>query len=222
MRWRHPTRGLVSPDAFIPLAEESGLIVELGAWVLDEACRQAAQWRAQGLDLRIAVNVSATQLEKGDLADHISQLTSRHGIAPSALEIELTETAIMATPKTVVGLFARLRAIGVTMAVDDFGTGYSSLAYLRRLPIDVLKIDRSFVAEADNNEEDAQIVKTILALGQALKLTVVAEGIETPQQAEILKSLGCDIGQGYLFSRPMPAEQAEAWLANLTPSPSLI
>ena len=205
VRWRHPTFGLLSPNDFIPLAEESGLIRELGNWVLDEACRQAAVWQADGCNIRIAVNVSARQLESGDLVERIADLTRRHGICPASLEIELTESAVMANPDKAAGLFARLRRLGVTVAVDDFGTGYSSLAYLRRLPIDVLKIDRSFVLDVDRNEEAAQIVKTILALGQALKLTVLAEGVETRRQAELLQSFGCDLAQGYLFSRPLLA-----------------
>jgi len=213
VRWRHPLRGLLPPGEFIPLAEESGLIVELGTWVLDEACRQAAAWRAAGHGIKVAVNVSARELDTGDLVDRIAKLIARHGIVPADLEIELTESTVMANPENVAGVFARLRQLGVGVAVDDFGTGYSSLAYLRRLPIDVLKIDRSFVMDADRNEEDAQIVKTILALGQALKLTVVAEGIETGGQAELLQSLGCDIAQGYFFSRPLPARELEDWLA---------
>jgi len=212
VRWRHPVRGLLPPSEFIPLAEESALILELGEWVLGEACRQAADWRARGRGLRIAVNVSARQLEAGDLVERIGALARHHGIAPTDLEVELTESAVMANPAQAAGLLARLRRLGVTVAVDDFGTGYSSLAYLRRLPIDILKIDRSFVVDADRDEEDAQIVKTILALGQSLRLTVVAEGIETVRQAELLQSLGCTLAQGYLFSRPLPAREFEAWL----------
>ncbi|MDD5329826.1 MAG: EAL domain-containing protein [Sulfuricella sp.] len=215
VRWRHPMRGMLPPGDFIPLAEECGLIVELGAWVLNEACRQAAEWQSRGLETRIAVNVSARQLADGDLAGHIAALTANHGIAPAVLEIELTESAVMANRETVARLLTRLREMGVTVAVDDFGTGYSSLAYLRCLPIDVLKIDRAFVMDADRNEEDAQIVKTIIALGQTLHLTVVAEGIETPRQAELLTALGCDVAQGFLFSRPLPAKEIEEWLSGL-------
>ncbi|HLO62726.1 MAG TPA: EAL domain-containing protein, partial [Azonexus sp.] len=147
------------------------------------------------------------------LVERIGKLVAKYGFAPTDLEIELTESAVMANPQNVSGIFARLRQLGVSIAVDDFGTGYSSLAYLRRLPIDILKIDRSFVRDADRNEEDAQIVKTILALGQALKLQVVAEGIETGRQADLLRALGCDSAQGYFFSRPLPAQEIEAWLA---------
>lgn len=212
VRWQHPIHGLMQPMQFIPLAEESGLIVELGAWVLDEACRQAARWRAAGQGIKIAINVSARELEASELDERIVKLMARHGTAPADLEIELTESTVMGNPDKVADMLTRLRQLGVTVAVDDFGTGYSSLAYLRRLPIDVLKIDRSFVMNAHTNEEDAQIVKTILALGQALKLTVVVEGIETQGQAELLQSLGCDTAQGYYFSRPLPALEIEAWL----------
>jgi diguanylate cyclase (GGDEF)-like protein/PAS domain S-box-containing protein len=212
VRWRHPERGLLPPGEFIPLAEDSGLIVELGNWVLDEACRQAAVWHSQGWMLPIAVNISARQLEAGDLVEHISALVPRHGIAASDLEIELTESTVMSNPASVAELLGRLRAIGVTVAVDDFGTGYSSLAYLRRLPIDVLKIDRSFVMDADHDDEDAQIVRTIVALGQALRLTLVAEGIENQRQADLLLGLGCDIAQGYHYSPPLPAADLARWL----------
>jgi EAL domain-containing protein (putative c-di-GMP-specific phosphodiesterase class I) len=212
VRWRHPAYGLLPPGEFIPLAEESSLIVALGDWVLDQACRQAAILQQGGLRLPIAVNVSARQLDSGDLVERISTLIARHGIAAGDLEIELTESTVMANPASVVILLGRLRALGVRVAVDDFGTGYSSLAYLRRLPIDVLKIDRSFVMEADRNEEDAQIVRTIVALGQALRLTLVAEGIENEQQAELLRGLGCGIAQGHLYARPMPGSDLIEWL----------
>ncbi|OHC63799.1 MAG: hypothetical protein A2045_06350, partial [Rhodocyclales bacterium GWA2_65_20] len=176
VRWRHPELGLVPPDAFISVAEECGLIVPLGDWVLNEACRQAAAWQAQGLTPTIAVNISAKQLQQDSLVEQIAALTEHHGIPPSRLQVELTESVLMADPEKVSDMLVRLREIGVTVAVDDFGTGYSSLSYLRRLPIDVLKIDRSFVMNADQNEEDAQIVRTIVALGHALKLDIVAEG----------------------------------------------
>ncbi|HSG22043.1 MAG TPA: EAL domain-containing protein, partial [Azonexus sp.] len=152
------------------------------------------------------------QLEAGDLVERILALTVSHGLKPEDLELELTESVVMADPESIAGLFARLRELGITVAVDDFGTGYSSLAYLRRLPIDVLKIDRSFVRDVDHDEEDAQIVKTIVALGQALKLTMIAEGIESSSQADLLHALGCDQAQGYLFSRPLPADELAQWL----------
>lgn len=212
LRWCHPSEGLLPPGDFIPLAEESRLILDIGKWVLDAACRQMAEWQAHGRHLKMAVNVSARQIEAGDLVEYLAELIERHGIRASDLEIELTESAVMTNPEQAAGLLGRLRRLGVTVAVDDFGTGYSSLAYLRRLPIDVLKIDRSFVMAADRDEGDMQIVKMILALGQTLKLTVVAEGIETGQQAELLRSHGCGMAQGYYYSRPLPAAEIADWL----------
>lgn len=212
VRWRHATRGLVPPADFIPLAEESDLILALGDWVLDEACRQAAVWRNCGFELKLAVNVTARQLDKGDLAERIARLTELHGIPPSTLEIEVTESMVMTHPDQAAMLLASLREIGVSVAIDDFGTGCSSLACLRRLPIDVLKIDRSFVMQADCDEEDAEIVKTIVALSKTLRLAVVAEGIETAGQEALLRSIGCDRGQGYFFSRPLPAAEFESWM----------
>lgn len=212
LRWRHPQRGLLLPADFIPLAEECGLICELGDWVLDEVCRQSAAWKAAGHNLKIAFHVSAHQMEEEDLVARISELTSRHGIAPADLEIELTESAVMAYSKHAASVFVRLRGIGVTVAVGDFCAGYSSLAYLRQLPIDILKINHSFVTDADSNEEDAQIVKTILALGRMFKLRMEAEGVETSHQAKLLQSFGCGIAQGYFFSHPLPALEFEDWL----------
>ncbi|MBI4986207.1 MAG: EAL domain-containing protein [Rhodocyclales bacterium] len=218
VRWRHPTRGLVAPGDFIPVAEDTGQIVALGDWVLQEACRQAALWQAQGLTPTIAVNVSAKQLQHNALAERIVELTGAHGIPPSRLQIELTESVLMADPAKAAGILAHLRAIGATVAVDDFGTGYSSLAYLRRLPIDVLKIDRSFVMNADQNDVDAQIVRTIIALGQSLRMTVVAEGVETEAQARLLGELGCEIAQGYFYARPQPAAALTSWLKLAEPA----
>ncbi|MDD5248066.1 MAG: EAL domain-containing protein [Rhodocyclaceae bacterium] len=212
VRWHHPVRGLVSPADFIPVAEESDLIIDIGDWVINEACRQSAAWQALGLTPTIAVNVSAKQLRQNTLVERIVATAERHGIPPSRLQVEVTESLVMADPKQASALLHRLREIGVTVAIDDFGTGYSSLSYLRRLPIDVIKIDRSFVMNADRVEEDAQIVRTIIALAQALKMTVVAEGVETEAQAALLRSLGCTAVQGYLYARPGPAAQVPEWL----------
>jgi diguanylate cyclase (GGDEF)-like protein/PAS domain S-box-containing protein len=215
VRWRHPEDGLISPADFIPVAEETGLIVDIGNWVIEEACRQAGEWQGKGLaPLRIAVNVSAKQLHQGDLAERIEAMTRRYGISPASLEIELTESAVMADPEQVAKVFGRLRELGATVAIDDFGTGYSSLAYLRRLPIDVLKIDRSFVTNADRIQADAEIVKTILSLGQSLNLHVVAEGVERESQAALLRDLGCTAAQGFLYARPQPADKIADWLGS--------
>ena len=213
VRWRHPARGLIPPMEFIPMAEATGLIAPLGDWVLEEACRQSAAWAAQGLGaIKIAVNISARQIQQGNLVERVRALTRQYGISPSDLEVELTESVIMANPQESARVFASLREIGVVVAMDDFGTGYSSLAYLRRLPIDVLKIDRSFITNADRDESDAEIVKTIIALAQTLKLEVVAEGVETESQAAFLEGCGCPTAQGYLYSRPLAAADFEKWL----------
>lgn len=213
LRWHHAELGWVSPAHFIPLAEESGLICELGDWVLEETCRQRAAWAQQGLGrLRVAVNISARQLQHGDLADRVAALCTQYGVTPAGLDVELTESVIMANPEEIAGVFARLRQLGVQVAADDFGTGYSSLAYLRRLPIDVLKIDRSFVHNAVSDSVDAEIVRTIVALARALRLQVVAEGVETEDQAEFLRSCGCEQAQGYLYARPMPPAQLAEWM----------
>jgi diguanylate cyclase (GGDEF)-like protein len=213
VRWRHPVRGLVPPDDFIPLAEASGLILPLGDWVLEEACRQSAVWRAQGLGtIKIAVNISACQMQSEGFVDRFSALTRKYGIPPSDLEVELTESVIMADAVASARVFADLRRIGVPVAMDDFGTGYSSLSHLRQLPIDVLKIDRSFVMNADQDDSAAEIVKMIIGLAESLQLTVVAEGVETERQADFLKACGCSIAQGYLHAKPQPAADFEKWL----------
>ncbi|TCJ13510.1 EAL domain-containing protein [Parasulfuritortus cantonensis] len=211
VRWRHPTRGLLMPADFIPVAEDSGIIVALGDWVLTEACRQAAVW--QGRMGTIAVNVSGRQMERVDLVARIGELTARYGIPPAYLQIELTESMIMGDPERAAGLLGKLRELGITVAIDDFGTGYSSLSYLRRLPIDVLKIDRSFVLGTGTDQEVTEIARTVVALGQALRMAVVAEGIEAEAQATLLRDMGCDLGQGYLYAEPLAAAALEAWLA---------
>lgn len=212
VRWNHPKRGLMLPNDFIAVAEESNLIVPLGDWVLCEAVRQLSKWVEQGFALKIAINVTARQLETGDLARRIQKLLSDHEVEGRLFEIEVTESMFMKNTEKVVSVLQKLREIGVSIAIDDFGTGYSSLAYLRMLPLDVLKIDRSFVINSDENEQDAHIVKTIVALGHALNLTVVAEGVEKAAHVEQLRLFGCERGQGYYFSKPLPAEQLEAWL----------
>jgi diguanylate cyclase len=207
IRWRHPQRGLIQPEHFIPLAEECGLINEIGAWVLREACRQCVEWQRNGLPaLRVAVNVAATQFRRGDLLDVIRGALEGAGLEARFLEIELTESAVMTNPEESAVILEELSRMGVLVSVDDFGTGYSCINYLRRFPIDKLKIDRSFVRDLDC-EVDASIVQAIISLAHSLKLKVVAEGVETPVQLQFLRSLGCDQYQGFHFSPPLPASE---------------
>jgi diguanylate cyclase (GGDEF)-like protein len=213
VRWPHPEHGLVMPQDFIPIAEETGLIVSLGNWVLAEACRQAAEWRNRGLDITVAVNVSARQIAKDRLVDRVAGLLAEHGLPASALQIELTETALLTAPELATETLNRLREMGVVIAIDDFGTGYSSLARMRRLPIDLVKIDRSFIENMDNDAKDAEVVRTIVALAKALGLDIIAEGVESQRQSQILHDSGCTVCQGYYFARPKSVAQLESWLA---------
>jgi len=208
VRWQHPKRGMVSPAEFIPLAEDTGLIVPVGEFVLLEACRQASRWRAEpsGAALRISVNISSKQLSQGDLVATVEKALAAASLPPGALHLEITESAIMQNAENAYGLIEKIRAIGCSFAVDDFGTGYSSLSYLHRFAIDQLKIDSSFVQSAER--KSAEIIRSIIDLGRSLGIEVVAEGIETSQQAEHLRELHCGFGQGYLFSRPVDEEKA--------------
>lgn len=209
VRWQHTERGVVSPAHFIPLAEETGLIVPMGQWVLEEAVRQAARWQHKGDPLRISVNISARQFQQKDLTETLRDILARHRLRPDLLDIELTESAIMTTGRNVVETMETLKQVGVHLALDDFGTGYSSFAYLRRFPINILKIDRSFVRALGPDTADTAIVRSIVSLGHAMNLQVVAEGVETADQFHILRELGCDLVQGYFFSRPIPADDFE-------------
>ena len=208
IRWQHPQRGLVSPSDFIALAEETGLIVPIGAWVLRRACLQNRQWQRDGFaPMRIAVNVSARQFAQADLAKTIAAVLLEVNLSPEHLELELTESLIMNDVGQAIVALRELKALGVRIAVDDFGTGYSSLAYLKRLPIDVLKIDRAFVADIGAGDgDDAAIVTTIITLAHALKLKVIAEGVETIEQLDFLRRNDCDELQGYYFSKPIDAD----------------
>ena len=206
IRWRHPRRGLISPADFIPLAEECGLIHDIGAWVMREACRQCAAWHHAGIPpLRVAVNVAASQFRRGDLLDQIRGALEDAQLDPRHLEIELTESVVMTDPEGTAEILEQLSRMGVLVSVDDFGTGYSSMNYLRRFPIDKLKIDRGFVEDLINSADDASIVRAIISLAHSLRLKVVAEGVETPEQLQFLRMLGCDQYQGYHFSPPLPA-----------------
>ncbi|MEW6165742.1 MAG: EAL domain-containing protein [Pseudomonadota bacterium] len=212
-RWQHPERGAIPPDKFIAVAEESGLIETLGRWVLDAACRQLAAWRAEGIvGIRMAVNLSAHQLRSPALVDEVRAAMRRHGVGGGELEIEITETAAMDSPERAIEQLNGLRALGIQLAIDDFGTGYSSLAYLKRLPIDSLKLDRTFVRDIETDGNDAAISAATVALAHSLGLKVVAEGVETEAQQQFLKLHGCDMLQGYLFGRPEPAAAwTERW-----------
>jgi len=207
IRWRHPERGLIPPLKFIPIAEESGVIESIGSWVLEEACRQMAEWRQAGFDLKhVAVNLSAHQLRSSDLVRQVQSAMARFGLTPGQLELEITESVAMEDPERAIGQLRMLRASGVELAIDDFGTGYSSLAYLKMLPIHTLKLDRAFVRDIETDENDAAISSATLALAKNLGLRVVAEGVETEAQRDFLTSHACNLLQGYLFGKPEPAD----------------
>jgi len=213
IRWRHPELGMVSPDRFIGVAEETGLIVPIGAWVLRTACAQNMAWQQAGLgELRVAVNLSARQFGAADLVPNLEAVLADTGLAPRCLEIELTESLFMSDITPAVETLHRIKALGVNLSIDDFGTGYSSLSYLSRFPIDVLKIDRSFVSDIGSDGIDSPIVASIITLAHNLKLAVIAEGVETLAQLDYLRRMGCDEMQGYYFSRPLPADQFEQLL----------
>jgi len=213
IRWRHPQRGLMRPDAFIPLAEETGIIVEIGEWVLREACRHARQWQLAGMmPLRIAVNLSARQFRQKQLMEIVQSALSDADLAPQFLELELTESAVMYDPEESARILEQLSRIGVQISIDDFGTGYSSLSHLKRFPLDKLKIDRSFIRDVTRSTEDASIVRAVISLAHSLKLKVIAEGVESGDQLEFLRELGCDQYQGYYFSPPLSAEELSAWM----------
>ncbi|WP_280983092.1 putative bifunctional diguanylate cyclase/phosphodiesterase [Desulfurivibrio alkaliphilus] len=206
IRWVQPERGPVSPADFIPLAEETGLIVPIGEWVLRQACKQSLQWQKEGLPhLRIAVNLSAVQFQQPQLAADIAAIIRNSGLSPDFLELEITESIIMENLETATATMRQLQEMGITLALDDFGTGYSSLGYLKNFPINSLKIDRTFVNDITDHEDDRAVIITIITLAHLLKMEVVAEGVETAAQVDFLREKGCDLFQGYFFSRPLPA-----------------
>jgi EAL domain-containing protein (putative c-di-GMP-specific phosphodiesterase class I) len=215
IRWRHPRRGIIAPMEFIPLAEETGLILPIGDWGLSEACRQIQTWGQEDPECaapRVCVNLSARQFAREGLADHVEALLRQSGVSSRQLGLEMTESSIIPDSSTAMEVLSSLRRLGVSLLMDDFGTGYSSLNYLHTLPFDVLKIDRSFVIRMTEGNQPLQIVRTIVELARVLGMDVVAEGIETREQYDLLRQLGCRFGQGYLFSRPVPAETVSEML----------
>lgn len=213
LRWRHPERGLVSPVEFIPLAEEAGMITELGEWALSEAARQIVAWRQQGIEVpRMAVNLSPRQFHAADLADRLERILATAGAPNEWIELEITESAAMTHPEGAVQVLQRLHERGIQVAMDDFGTGHSSLAMLRTLPLNVLKLDRSFVQHLPESETDAAVATAVVTLARRLGLSVVAEGVETAAQQQFLTEIGCDLLQGFLFARPLPVAAFEAWM----------
>ncbi|HWI60235.1 MAG TPA: EAL domain-containing protein, partial [Symbiobacteriaceae bacterium] len=216
VRWRHPSRGVVPPAEFIPLAEDTGLIVPLGRWVLREACHQVAAWQEElprTAPLLLSVNLSAKQLLTGDeLVTDVKAILQESGLAPGSLTLEITETVLMRGTSDIVETLNGLKQLGVRLAIDDFGTGYSSLGYLRGFPVDMVKIDRTFVDVAGRGFRETALVRGIIDLSRALGLTTVAEGIERVDQADELQSLGCPLGQGFYFCRPGSAEDVAGWL----------
>jgi diguanylate cyclase (GGDEF)-like protein/PAS domain S-box-containing protein len=207
VRWRHPERGLIPPAEFIPVAEDTGFIVPLGEWVLAQACAQTRAWADDGFPLRVSVNLSARQLSQPDLVQRVDAILARTGLPPSLLEIELTETLLMEHPEQTIAVLERFKRSGIVIAIDDFGTGYSSLNYLKRFPIDILKIDRSFIVDAAEDHDHAVIVETIAALGHALRMEVIAEGVESDSHLALVRRTGCQAFQGYYFSPALPASR---------------
>jgi predicted signal transduction protein with EAL and GGDEF domain len=213
LRWNHPQRGLVPPLEFISTLEDTGLILPVGEWVIAEVCRQLDAWRSAGLPLApVAINLSARQLQQADLAGSVERIVAASGVAPTLLEFELTESMLMTDPEAAVEILSRIKALGMRLSVDDFGTGYSSLAYLKRFPLDALKIDRTFVHDLPHDSDDATITKAVIRLAHSLNLKVVAEGVENALQIRELEQYGCDEIQGFYVSRPLAADNCAGML----------
>ena len=224
IRWMHPQRGMVPPDQFIPIAEESPLIIDIGQWVLETACRQLALWSddRQKRNLTLSVNVSVRQFKAGDFVDRVAAVIREHRANPSLLKLELTESMVLRDVPDIVEKMHKLKALGVGLSMDDFGTGYSSLSHLKQLPLDQLKIDRSFVRDIATDPDDAIMVRTIIDMAHNFRLSVIAEGVENQAQQDFLQQHGCMAYQGYLFSKPVPVEQFEQLLhssGNGSPAP---
>jgi diguanylate cyclase (GGDEF)-like protein len=218
IRWKHPVRGVVQPDDFIPLLEDTGLIKQVGKWVLDQACAQGAAWRLAGHPVSMAVNVSARQLDSDQIVQDIEHALTETAIEPSALTIEITETTLMRNASETARRLNAIKALGVRIAIDDFGTGYSSLAHLQRFPVDALKIDRSFIAGLEHNEEGETLIRTLVQLGKALAIETFAEGIEHPHELTLLQGESCDSGQGFLFAKPLDVPATEAFFRTWAPA----
>jgi EAL domain-containing protein (putative c-di-GMP-specific phosphodiesterase class I) len=214
VRWQHPTRGLLGPHEFIPLAEDSDLIGPLTNWVLNAALRQHRKWKRTGRLLPVAVNIATRSLLDPGFPDRVAAMLAEHAVAPGQLTLEITESALITDATRANEILGLLRNLGVRLALDDFGTGYSSMAYLQTMPLDELKIDRRFISVIQSSRSDEAIVRAILQLAHALDLEVVAEGVEDANTWDILHEMGCDMAQGFLWSRPVPARDLAAWLAN--------
>jgi predicted signal transduction protein with EAL and GGDEF domain len=218
IRWAHPDLGMIPPAEFIPIAEETGLIILIGQWILAEVCRQVVEWRTMGLPaLRVSVNLSPVQFKHESLHRNLTEILAKSGLEPRFLELEITESLLMHDVESTITLLHKLKAVGLSISIDDFGTGYSSLSYLKRFPISTLKIDQSFVRDLKNDPDDVAIVQAIIALAHSLRLQVVAEGVEQKSQMNILRELGCDEVQGYYFSRALPPEAFAAWVQARSP-----
>ncbi len=217
-RWRHPVKGVVPPAVFIPVAEDSGLIVPLGEWALMEACRNAAQWPG---DLKVAVNLSPVQFTAPNLYEMIEQTLAETGLAPHRLELEITERIFMQDSENTLATLRRIKQLGVRIALDDFGTGYSSLSYLRSFPFDKIKVDRAFVSDLSERNEHVVIVQAVVSIARALGMTTTAEGVETEAQQQFLAALGCDELQGYLFSAPVPVERISEFIPDRAPGKTI-
>jgi diguanylate cyclase (GGDEF)-like protein len=221
LRWRHPTRGVIAPNVFIPIAEQSGLIVAIGRWALEHACAQAAAWRDRGYPLNVSVNVSARQLERTQFVEEVRTALLESGLDAEGLTLEITETSLMRNPEATAQLLADLKTLGTRIAVDDFGTGYCSLAYLRQFAVDLLKIDCTFIIGVERSSEARALTHTLIALGKTLGLKTLAEGVEHRGQVRQLQREGCDLAQGFLFARPLAADAIERLLAGARDAPSL-
>jgi len=219
LRWQHPMRGLLGPAAFVPFAEQTGFIRRMTRWVLDRAIAQGALWHRAGKPLSLAVNISADDLDDARLDSRVAGLLTRHQLPPSLLTLELTESGFIDDPERALGMLNAIAALGVKLSIDDFGTGYSSLSHLARMPVHEVKIDRSFIQELESNPEFATVVRSAIDMGHSLGLQVVAEGIESEVGAQRLRDFKCDVAQGYLYARPMPLDQLEAWLEGKTRVP---